>query len=216
MRVMILEKQQNLKLLRLLQQYYIREEYFYKLSYFLNQIYGDLTGQYDQFNHQRFTESVNCRQFSSFVMFVMDKVILDNLFRYLHSNQIHQFIFGINNQSLAMDFYVNPFYSSQVMGEFSKLGINYSEDDDYEINEMVSRLIYGLLIDVSKHHTNEINESFLELISMFQDTCFGIPISQYKFELDANYNPMLLYTQCEEVSSQNFQFQSSSLARACL
>lgn len=214
MRVMILEKQQNLKLLRLLQQYYIREEYIHKVIYFLNQIYGELTEHYDQFNRQNFTESQQCQQFSSFIMFVMDKVILDNLFRYLHTNQIHQFITGINNQNLAMGFYINPFYSTQVMNEFSKLGIYYSEDDDYAVNEMVSRLIYGLLIDVYKFYSNEINESLLELIHMLQETCLGIPISQYKFELDAHYNPMLLYAQREVTVPSTYPLQSSSFAGA--
>lgn len=125
-------------------------------------------------------------------LFILNKVLLDNIFRYVATKDTHKFMTLLAHGTFSKDMYVSPFYVNQII---EASGI-YLEDKTELENEIVRRLqVY--IDDIYTKHVETLN---IQLLAMFESMWRNfqhLNIAYFKFELMNYVQPILLYTEYE-------------------
>lgn len=124
------------------------------------------------------------------LLFILNKILLDNVFRHVVSKDSHTFMFQLAHRTFSKDIYINPFYINQII---ESSGI-YLEDKTELENELVRRL-QTYLDDIYCNHAEALNIPLLAVFEMMFLNLQHINIGYYKFELMHFVQPMLLYTE---------------------
>jgi hypothetical protein len=123
--------------------------------------------------------------------FILNKVILDNVFRYVLSKNTHHFLALLAHRTFSKDIYINPFYISQVI-ECSK--VQLPEEDKTEIENLIRYRLQHYIDDIYTTNSESINVCLLDIFEMLTCNLGHLNVSYYKFELMDYRKPIILYT----------------------
>lgn len=125
-------------------------------------------------------------------LLVLNKVVLDNMFRHVLARNASMFMHLVSNRTFSHDLFVNPFYTAQILEE---LGLEY--EDKTEVENFLSKRIQWYLANLYAKHHDEINQVMLRMFEWMYHSLGYLNIRYYKFELLNWSRPMLIYMESE-------------------
>lgn len=124
------------------------------------------------------------------LLFILNKILLDNIFRYIANKAAHDFMVLLAHRTFSKDIYINPFYVNQII---DSTGL-YIEDK----TELENILTYKLQVYIDEMYCKNAESLNIPLMGVF-DVMYRnlqhINIAYYKFELMNYVQPILLYTE---------------------
>lgn len=143
-------------------------------------------------------EQANIQQLATNVYYVVNKILLDNLFKYIATRTPDKFIWLINNGTFCEDIYINSFYTKQVL---ERLDIEIADEGGAE--SIIRRMIEGYIRRIYAANTKRINAALLTMFDSMHAYFYYLNISYYKFEIVNNNQPVLFYAEreiCEDTT----------------
>jgi hypothetical protein len=126
------------------------------------------------------------------LLFVLNKILLDNIFRYVVAKNTHGFMFLLAHGTFGKDIYINPFYVAQVL---ESTGVYISDEDKTEIENKIIQKLQLYIDDMYSTNTDSLNVPLLGMFEVMFNNLQHINIGYYKFELMNYVQPILLYTE---------------------
>lgn len=124
------------------------------------------------------------------------KIFLDNLYKYLYENRLHEFVVTMANRQLGAALYIKPTYATEILSPI--YGPETTDEEKYDIEQALIyhysyRLcyMYGKDIDRFNNVAALIMEQFVSLLPS--------NIQVLRFELSPTLVPMVCYTDKEQV-----------------
>lgn len=191
MKLLVLNIKENSELLRELNREYVTENFIVQIEDIVNLLVDELNLDFNMI----YTSNLNGELYKAFI-FVIDKIFLDNVFKYIALRNINIFIHLINNNTFNMDLYVNPFYTKQITDIVLKY-INANEEDIYSITNIINNKLSEIINNIYMNNNRFLNPVLLNLFNSLHDSLGYINIKYYKFELDQFNRPMLIYSEKE-------------------
>lgn len=124
------------------------------------------------------------------LLFILNKVLLDNIFRYVAEKRTHDFMALLAHRTFSKDIYINPFYVSQII---ESTGL-YIEDK----TELENHITRRLQLYIDQIYTTNAETMNVPLMGVFEAMFLNLQhlnIGYYKFELMNWVQPILLYTE---------------------
>lgn len=124
------------------------------------------------------------------LLFVLNKILLDNIFRYVADKRAHDFMVLLAHRTFSKDIYVNPFYVNQII---ECTGIQL--EDKTELENTITR---KLQVYIDQIYTTNAESMNIPLLAVFETMFLNlqhINIGYYKFELMNYVQPILLYAE---------------------
>lgn len=126
-------------------------------------------------------------------LFILNKILLDNIFRYVANRNMHGFMILLANGTFSKDIHINPFYVAQII---ESTGI-YIEDKTELENELTRRL--QIYIDqIYMSNREGMNPPLMEVFESMTRNLYHLNIQYYKFELMNYVQPILMYTEVQQ------------------
>lgn len=119
------------------------------------------------------------------IVYVINKVLLDNVFKYITYKTPDKFIQLINNKNFSKDIDISIFYIKQV---FEKTNI----DLDYETEHIINKKLIQYIDRLYTNNTEFFNEKLIGIFDYMYRHFGYLDVSYYKFELYELRQPMLL------------------------
>jgi hypothetical protein len=127
-------------------------------------------------------------------IFIINKILLDNIFRYIVIKNINRFVHLINNNTFYMDIYINPFYTKQLIDVILKY-INLDENEIVSITHILNNKLLNIINQIYIDNSRFLNPVLLNLFNSLYDSLGFINVNYYKFELDQFNRPILIYSE---------------------
>lgn len=124
------------------------------------------------------------------LLFIMNKIILDNIFKYVIYNNKNLLINLLSNRNFTKDVYINPFYTGQIL-ELSEA----IYEDKTEIENLLNKKISKYMDEIYLRNCDNLNMSIFDMFNFMENHLKYIPISYYKFELANTVKPILIYSE---------------------
>ena len=176
MKVAFLSTKENVELQKALKMEYVRLDYVC----FVNDILFRMN------NHDATTTIKLCDE----LLFILNKILLDNIFRYIANRIPNNFLFLLSNNTFSKDIYVNPFYVSQII---DSTGL-YIEDKT-ELENIITSKLQVYIDRIYMTNTDCLNILIMNVFDVMYRNLQHINISYYKFELMNYQQPILLYSE---------------------
>ena len=191
MRLALLNTNENIELIRELNRDYIKDTYGTYMQAMIFDIACELGMDTNQIH-----DSDLYKEFCASSVKIINKILLDNVLRYIQTNNISTFVNLLNNNLLSHDIHVNIFYSAQMVEIFKKY-INATEEEHNSIAYIINNYLYIIINNIYGANKENYNNILLRLLDSIH-TCLGsIQIKYFKVELDTYNRPMLFYTEKE-------------------
>lgn len=124
------------------------------------------------------------------LLFVLNKILLDNIFRYVADKRMHDYMYLLAHRTFSKDIYINPFYVNQII---ESTGIVL--EDKTELENTITR---KLQVYIDQIYTTNAESMNIPLLAVFETMYLNlqhINIGYYKFELMNYVQPILLYAE---------------------
>lgn len=138
-------------------------------------------------------EQANIQLLANNVYYVVDKILLDNLFRYVSTRTPERFIQLIRNNTFSEDIFINSFYAKQVLE-----GLDLAVWDEWDTEKIIKRKIEGFIRRIYQGNTERINSALMVMFNAMYEHFCHLDISYYKFEIVNSNKPVLLYAEKEK------------------
>ena len=171
----LLPAKENKKLQMELRREYITESY----SFFINDILSFLN------NIDKSVVDITSHE----VFLVLNKILLDNTFKYIVDKTPELFIKHIVNNTFSKDIYIRPYYVLDVLEKF-----NLCFEDRVDLEFIVNRKIQQYINYIYTSNASSYNICLTNLFEIMYQNFHYIDIIKYKFELYNDIQPILLYT----------------------
>jgi hypothetical protein len=168
---------ENLQLQEIMKREYLKIDYLC----FVNEIMFYLKAPYE-----------NTMLAANSLFFIINKILLDNVFKYTHTKNTTQLYELLQTKNFALDVYINPFYTTQFLED---TGIQVSLEDKCEVENVLTKRVYKYITDMYRNDPDNFNNIIIQLHEHMYNNFNFVNISYYKFELMNYRNPMLLYTE---------------------
>lgn len=134
----------------------------------------------------------NIERLSSQIFYVMDKVILDNIFKYVANKQPEIFLHHVSNNLFSKDIYISNFYISQIL-QLS----NIHPDHWFEFENGVRLMLFNYIDGFMTVNFHRYQVPIMQMFEVMLNNFLHMSLLHYKFELVNNIKPMLLFTEKE-------------------
>lgn len=124
------------------------------------------------------------------LLFILNKVLLDNIFRYVAEKKTHEFMTLLAHRTFSKDIYINPFYVNQII---ESTGILI--EDKTELENHITYKLQTYIDQIYTTHAESLNVPLLGVFETMYLNLQHINIGYYKFELMNYVQPILLYTE---------------------
>lgn len=181
MKALILPSKTTAELLRILREHFINESTNVFMANVANLTRVDL---------------ISSTQLQAQLQFQISKIMLDNVYRYLKENRLHEFVAHRAYNQFGMAMYINPVYATEILKPFYE---QYFADDDLQEveNDLVemfrSRINYLYSID-----SERFNAVFYDIMEMYMQVMPN-NIHVLRFEFTPSLATMVCYSQPEQV-----------------
>ena len=136
------------------------------------------------------------------LLFVLNKIFLDNLFLHVIQKSADRFCTLIRNKTFGHDIHIRPFYTAQI---FEAANIPPLEDTT-EIENAVNKRLYQYVRTLYANNTDALNVSLMEMFEYLYTHFHYLDVSHYKFELMNFRQPILLLSEkCNDVLAHSQQ-----------
>lgn len=130
------------------------------------------------------------------LQFQICKIFLDNLYRYLSENRLHEFIQHQAYNQIGMALYINPIYATETLKPLYENMVSLEDQDQLErdlVQVLMSRINHIYSID-----SQRFNQTLAEILEVFINL---IPtnVKVLRFEFAPNLSPMVCYTTEEDM-----------------
>ena len=195
MKLLVLNIKENSELLQELNRHCITDSF----SGSIENLLSSMICEFDLDDNVIFTSGLSGELYRPFLL-VMDKIILDNLFKYMVYNKVDNFINLINNNTLHMDLYINHFYTNQLIEVIEK-HLNFTDEEKFSVEFIVKSKLQEILTNIYVYNTGLLNPVLMKLFDSLYDSVGHINFNYYKFELDQYHRPMIFYNEKETNAS---------------
>ena len=124
------------------------------------------------------------------LLFVLNKIIIDNVFRYVHNKDGLSFINIISSRQFANYIFINPFYIDQV---FDLISVH--PDDKVEVENYFHAKLLSYIQSIYFNNSDTMNMALMDLYDSMLHSAGYLNIKYYKFELHNYYQPILMYAE---------------------
>jgi len=124
------------------------------------------------------------------LLFVLNKILLDNLFRHIAYKTPERLMVLLANRTFSKDIYINPFYTSQII-EATGLYI----EDKMEVENHINKKLQQYIDSIYMSNSDALNVCLMNMFNVMYQNFHHIDFSHFKFELLDYRQPMLLYTE---------------------
>ena len=183
MKAVFLPEQHNREIQAILRQEYIRQGFFYFVEGICYVLWRGMTDS--------ITEQLR-EKLCADVFYLINKILLDNTFKYIVSKNPDKFIYLISNKTFGHDLYISPFYVSQIL-ELHSL----TPDDLTEAENLIIKKLYYYIGDIYVRNEEHFAPVLFKLFEFMNERLHYILFSYYKFELIDGTKPILLYAERE-------------------
>lgn len=121
---------------------------------------------------------------------VMNKVILDNIYKYVNHNRADWLLHHVNHKTFMMDAHINVFYINQILEE-----AHIFIEDKTEVENYLARHLSRYLQEIYLANADRLNICILGLYEALTEKVGHLDCSYYKFELVNHHQPVLLYSE---------------------
>lgn len=166
----LLRENENIQLLNLLKIEYIREEFMYLINNILRLLPID---------HNKTT--IDYQKLGNSLILIINKILLDNLYRKIADNQLNQLIFLIQNKLFCKDLYIRPSYIYDLYNDFTDNKI-----DDYTFFEAeydIKKILENYISYIYNNNSDKYNEVFIKIINMFLEELSWVSSNNFKIEI---------------------------------
>lgn len=187
MNLLVLNTNENSNLLNILYREYITDR-------FSEQVHNTIVTIQEELNADKEIISllIDTIDFYKTYVYVIDKIFLDNVFKYAVFRDTDTFIRLINNNTFSMDININPFYINQLVDVILK-HINLTEEEVITVTYIITSSVMNIISQVYQNNAKFINYTLLNIFNYFFEFLGHINPKYYKFELDKFYRPILIY-----------------------
>lgn len=133
-------------------------------------------------------------------LFILNKILLDNIFRYVAEKNAHGFMMLLARGMFSKDIHINPFYVNQII-ESTGLQI----EDKTELENVLTHRLQVYIDDIYIANTEAMNIPLLGVFDAMFRNLQHIDFGYYKFELMNYVQPILLYT--EQQPNENYLYR---------
>lgn len=133
----------------------------------------------------------------SVLIITINKVILDNMMKYITTHNVYMFKSLVERSMLGQDIYVNAFYVTQITDIVNK----YYRLDMSELNsitDIITNRLSWIINDIYVNNSVRYNEIFIQLLNDIYLVVSNMQFNYYKFELDRYYRPLLIYSKKDD------------------
>lgn len=142
--------------------------------------------------------AVNNPEFSQVVLKMINAIILDNIYRYVHENESLHFATALGYGQFALNCRVRVKYMTHL---FSMWGI-LSEDQRDEVETHITHVLMAWFIEAHRQYQSEMDATFMEI---YESMTLYTPhrfVKTYQFEIGPDLSPLFIYTDCiHEIAS---------------
>ena len=124
------------------------------------------------------------------ILFVINKIILDNVYRHVNGNSGNVLIQQLSNGNFSKDLYIHPFYLSQILEE-----AHINVEDKTELENLLSKGIFRYLDYIYTSNLEAFNIAILKVYEMLSIRASSLRVFSYRFELVDYKQPILIFTQ---------------------
>lgn len=178
LKAVFLSEKPNVNIQKELRVEFIKTEYMS----FMNNLLVNLNGAFNKGEELAYT-----------VFLVLNKVLLDNLYKHIVQNSKSTLIHQIHSNTFTKDLYINSFYLNQIF-ETAELFLEDRQEIENNINKIISRY----LDYVYQNNSDNLNRALFGMFEYMNNHLEYLNVSYYKFELMDFRKPILLYTEREE------------------
>ncbi len=168
------------------------QDWFHHYATSLTPYVGDLDG-YTQSCIQTNADAI-ASDLTDELINLVDKIILDNLTRYIISRETNHFLHLIQNYLLTQDINIRPSYSQDILTVIHNYGFGqYIQDvDDYK--DRIIKLLHTVINMVFNFDKDGINSTLCNMFNELFPFLNNIKCLEYRYEIDRFERPILLYT----------------------
>lgn len=189
MKLALLSNNENYELYEELKREFISESYYQHVEMILFDICQEL-----QTDMSTIKDSDFHREATQTVILIINKVILDNVFKYITQSSISTFISLAERGMLGQDIFVNLFYARQI-SDILKKYFNVNEEELDSITSVLTDRLRYIINTMYCNNVSRYNEVIFRLLTNIHDIIRNIRFKYYKIELDQYYRPLIFYTE---------------------
>lgn len=133
------------------------------------------------------------------MFYVMNKLLLDNLFKYIASKNYDAFFNVINNKVFTKDLHINHFYINQLLE-----GLSVYIEDQHDAESYLIKRTAIYLDEIYTNNVESFNHSLFDMYEVMFRNLQHKDFSYYKFELMNQLQPILLFSEKQNENYLHF------------
>ncbi len=189
MKLLVLNVNENSELLQELRREYVKDTF----AGYVENMLSRLICEFDLDDNLVFTSGLSGDLYKN-ILFVVDKILLDNIFKYIVCKNVNNFINLVNNNIFHMDVYINHFYTRQLIEVIEK-HLNFNDEEKDSVEAIIRYKLQEIIHNFYTYNTRFVNPVLMRLFDSLYDSVGHINFNYYKFELDQYNRPMIFYTE---------------------